>query len=276
MPIVNVSGTDVHYSVSGDGPGLVLVHGTSMDAASNFGHLVGRFADRHTVITPDYAGSGQTTAPAGGLTLDLLVDQVTAAARDATSGSVDLVGFSLGAVVAASLAARHPDLVRRLVLVAGWTHSEDPRLRLGMELWVRLLDVDPELAALQGPLVAFSPPFLSALGQDGLAQLGRAKPAPGTRDQIDLNLRVDIRDQLPRITAPTLVVGCTLDYLVPVQHARNLHQAIPHSRYAELDSGHVVFLERPAEIVAIIREFLGERSQATGDGHANRASEGRR
>jgi hypothetical protein len=39
------------------------------------------------------------------------------------------------------------------------------------------------------------------------------------------------------------VVGCALDYLVPVQHARSLHQAIPHSRYVELDSGHVVFLE---------------------------------
>lgn len=258
MPIVHVSGTDVHYSLSGDGPGLVLVHGSSMDAASNFGHLVGQFADRHTVITPDYAGSGQTTAPDGELTLDLLVDQVTAAARDATTGKVDLVGFSLGAVVAASLAAQHPDLVRRLVLVAGWTHSEDPRLRLGMELWARLLDVHPELSAVQGPLVAFSPTFLSGLGHDGLAQVVKAKSAPGTLRQIDLSLRVDIRDQLPHITAPTLVIGCTLDYLVPVQHARSLHQAIPHSRYIELDSGHVVFLERPGEVVAIIHEFLAE------------------
>jgi pimeloyl-ACP methyl ester carboxylesterase len=256
MPTVSVSGTDVHYSLSGDGPGLVLVHGSSMDAASNFGHLVGQLTDRHAVITPDYAGSGQTTAPAGELTLDLLVDQVTAAARDATTGRVDLVGFSLGAVVAASLAARHPDLVRRLVLVAGWTHSDDPRLRLGMEFWGRLMDVDPELASVHGPLVAFSPAFLSGLGHDGLAQIVTAKPAPGTRRQIDLNLRVDIRDQLPRITAPTLVVGCALDYLVPVQHARGLHQAIPHSRYVELDSGHVVFLERPAELIAIVREFL--------------------
>ncbi|HZD69923.1 MAG TPA: alpha/beta hydrolase, partial [Actinomycetes bacterium] len=157
------------------------------------------------------------------------------------------------------LAARHPDLVGRLVLVAGWTHSQDPRVRLGMEVWARLLDLDPGLSALHGPLVAFSPAFLSGLGHDGLAQLAKAKPAPGTRDQIDLNLRVDIRDQLPRITAPTLVIGCTLDHLVPVHHARSLHQAIPHSRYAELDSGHVVFLERPAELVAIIGEFLAER-----------------
>lgn len=256
MPVISVSGTDVHYATAGAGPGLVLVHGSSMDAAGNFGHLVEEFTATHTVVTPDYAGSGETTAPAGRLTLDLLVDQVAAAARDAVSDPVDLVGFSLGAVVAADLAARHPQLVRRLVLVAGWTHSEDARLRLGLETWARAMDVDPELASAQGPLAAFSPAFLSGLGADGLAQLRAAKPAPGTRRQIDLNLVVDIRDRLPHITAPTLVIGCTLDQLIPVQHSRNLYDAIPHSEYAELESGHVVFFEKPTELLALIRRFL--------------------
>ena len=45
MPTVHVSGTDVHYATSGSGPGLVLVHGTSMDAATNFGHMIEHFAD---------------------------------------------------------------------------------------------------------------------------------------------------------------------------------------------------------------------------------------
>jgi pimeloyl-ACP methyl ester carboxylesterase len=258
MPVTAAAGTDVHYAVTGAGSGLVLVHGASMDAASNFGHLLEQFADHNTVITPDCAGSGRTTAPPGELTTDLLVEQVAAVATDAATGPVDIVGFSLGAVVAARLAALRPELVRRLVLVAGWTHSADARLRLGLETWARVLDIDPELASAQAPLLAFSPGFLSGLGEDGLAQLRNGKPAPGTRRQVDLCLRVDIRRDLPRINAPTLVVGCTLDHLIPVEHARDLHRAIPHSRYLELHSGHVVFHEKPLEVVSAIRDFQSD------------------
>ncbi len=75
MPITHASGTKVHYAIAGNGPGLVLVHGTSLDAAANYGHLVEQFAGERTVITPDYAGSGETTAPSGDLMLDLLVEQ---------------------------------------------------------------------------------------------------------------------------------------------------------------------------------------------------------
>jgi len=256
MPITHASGTKVHYAITGNGPGLVLVHGTSLDAATNYGHMVEHLAHDRTVIAPDYAGSGSTTAPPGVLTLDLLVDQVAAAARDGAEGPVDLVGFSLGAIVAAAVAARHPGLVRRLVLIAGWTHSEDPRLRLGLRVWGEVMDTAPDLASAVAPLLAFSPAFLSGLGSEGLAELRSGKPAPGTRRQIDLDLRIDIRDELPRITAPTLVIGCALDHLIPVENARALHEAITTSDYMEIESGHVVVFEKPMELIHTIRAFL--------------------
>lgn len=261
MSLTHASGTEVHYAISGSGPGLVLVHGTSLDATTNYGHLVEQFAGDRTVITPDYAGSGGTTAPPGDLTLELLVEQVIAAARDGVAGPVDLAGFSLGAVVAASIAARQPELVRRLVLIAGWTHSEDPRLRLGLQTWADAMDVAPELASAVAPLIAFSPAFLSGLGTDGLAELRSAKPARGTRRQLDLDLRIDIRGELPHITAPTLVVGCAQDHLIPVEHSRALHESITGSEYVEIDSGHVVVFEKPVELVAIIRDFLERERQ---------------
>src|SRR5690242_13894435 len=120
MPAIDVSGTTVSYTTTGEGPGLVFVAGTGMAAELNYGHLTGEFAGSRTVILPDYAGSGQSDDPDGPLTVESLAGQIAAAARAAagnvaagadTGGNdrVDVVGFSLGAVVAAALAALHPE-----------------------------------------------------------------------------------------------------------------------------------------------------------------------
>lgn len=84
MHSVSVSGTRVPYSKAGSGPGLLLIHGTTIGSQANFGHIVEHFTDRHEVITPDYAGSSESSAPDGFLTLGLLTEQIAAVARDAT------------------------------------------------------------------------------------------------------------------------------------------------------------------------------------------------
>ncbi|MEV4474222.1 alpha/beta fold hydrolase [Nonomuraea salmonea] len=249
MPVAAHALGDVHYRKEGSGPGLVLVHGASGDAESNYAHLMPGLSDIRTVIAPDYAGSGRTFDHGGDLTLDLLAGQVAATFE----GPSDLVGFSLGSAVAVTIAAQRPELVRRLVLIAGWTHLADSRLELGLRTWARLADTDPESYAAYGPLMAFSPGFVSEVG---VKTLMAGDPPRGALRQIDLALRVDVRDALPKITAPTLVVGAAKDYLIPVEHSRALHAAIPGSAYAELDSGHVVLHERPEEVTRLIRNFV--------------------
>ena len=236
---------------------LVLLHGVTGDGRSHFGHLADRFADgRRTVVLPDYAGSGASTLTDGPLTLDLLVDEVADAIRQSSSSPVDLAGFSLGAVVAAAVAAAHPELVRRLVLVAGWASGEDARHKLVFDTWARLEAADPDLFARLGPLLAFEPAFLSELGPQGLAEILSAELPAATGRQLDLSLRVDIRDRLQRIATPTLVIGCARDHLVPVGHARALREAIAGSDYAEIDSGHAVIFEKPDELVELVSDFI--------------------
>jgi pimeloyl-ACP methyl ester carboxylesterase len=235
---------------------LVLLHGTTGDGRTHFGHLADRFTDRYTVVLPDYAGSGRSVVPEGPLTLDLLVNEIADVIRDGASPPVDLVGFSLGAVVAAAATAAHPDLVRRLILVAGWAAGDDPRHQLVFDTWAELEGLDPGLSARLGALLAFTPAFLNGLGHEGVAELLPAKLPDATRRQLELILTVDVRDRLGHIAAPTLVIGCTRDALVPVDHARALHEAIAGSRYAEIDCGHAVIYEKPDELVALVRDFL--------------------
>lgn len=258
MPTTTVSGTTVHYTSAGTGPALVLVAGTGLPAEVNFGHLVEAFADSRTVVLPDYAGSGATTDPGDPLTVDLLARQIAAAMEASSDGPADLLGFSLGAVVAAAVAATRPELVRRLVLVAGWPGPDDARHQHAIDLWARLADTDAGLFNRFLQLSCFSAPFLSAIGPEGVKQLVEGAPpiTPGMRRHIELDRHADVRDLLPRITAPTLVIGLTRDQVIPAERARLVHEAITGSEYVEIDSGHVVVFERPEELVAAVRGFL--------------------
>jgi pimeloyl-ACP methyl ester carboxylesterase len=159
--------------------------------------------------------------------------------------------------VAAAAAALRPDLVRRLMPAAGFVDGHDEYLRQLVGAWHSLTG-SPEGFGRLGTLTAYSPPFLNALGHETVEQLhGFMRPTDGRLRQLDLLGRLDIRELLPRIEAPTLVVGCTQDRTVPVENHRELAAGIAGSEYIELDAGHVVPMERPDEFVKLIRDFLG-------------------
>ncbi|GAA2100909.1 alpha/beta fold hydrolase [Streptomyces albiaxialis] len=258
MPFTAARNTRVHYELDGQGPGLALVHGAGGDAEKVFGGVVGHFSDSRTVIRPNFSGSGLTEDDGGELSVELIADQITAAIRDASDGPVDLFGFSLGAVGAAAVAAAHPELVRRLVLVGGWAHSTGPRDRYYFETWRKLLATDRELLKRFSALTGFSPGMLDKFGHEGLAQsLADAWPPAGIGRQIDLCGQVDIRPLLPAITAPTLVIGLAADAMIPVEGSRELHKAISGSRLVEVEGeGHMDWFADPTRIIALTRDFL--------------------
>ncbi|MEU3754205.1 alpha/beta hydrolase [Streptomyces olivoreticuli] len=257
MPTVLVDDSPVHYTSRGAGPGLLMVHATGTDSATNFGHMTDCFTERRTVISPDFAGSGRTPLGPAPLTVDLLADQVMAVAGAVSGEPVDVVGFSLGSVIAAAAAAAHPGRVRRLVLICPWSRNDDPRQRLLMDLWQRLPHLDERSYREFTALSVFSGPHLAALGADGIAagvDLIRAEAS--VLRQMELAATVDIRDRLARIDVPTLVIGASYDHWIPVQHARETRRAIADSQYAELDCGHMAVFERTQEVVRLVQDFL--------------------
>ncbi|MFE6868514.1 alpha/beta fold hydrolase [Kitasatospora sp. NPDC057692] len=257
MPFAAGPGARVSYAVEGSGrPPLVFVHGTGFGAAGTFGHLVGGFTDVRTVLLPDFAGCGDTEDDGRELTPELLAEQIAAVIEAAGDDPADVVGFSLGSVVAAALAALRPELVRSLVLTAGWSRPDDAYLRNHMTVW-RAVHGNAELFGRFGTLTAFSRDHLNALDRDVLeASIRGNGPTEGALRHIDLNLRADIRPLLPRITARTLVIGCTQDATVPVGLSRELADAIAGSTYAEIDSGHVVVHEQGAAWSRLVRDFV--------------------
>lgn len=243
----------------GAGPGLLLAHGGGGGVEPNFGPILDGLAERYTVVGPDYPGTGGTPRAAGPLTLDGLADALVATAVEEGLGTFAIAGYSLGCPLAVRAATRHPERVRALVLTAGFAHP-NARLRLAVRLWRDLLEAgDPDRLAGYVSLIGAGVPFLDGLSNEALGaalETTAASIPPGTREHIDLVDRVDVRADLARITVPTLVISTTGDNLATPHHHRELAEGIPGARFAELDAGHLPFVERPAEWLALIRGFL--------------------
>lgn len=254
-----VAGTKLRYFAAGTrhpgGSTLVLVHGAGGSTQTHYGYLMPMLARRHHVLSVDMAspnGLGQTE-----LTLEHLAQQVVAAIEnEALDAPVALLGYSLGAVVAAYVAGTRPELVDRLILINGWMRTDQQQV-LRNNIW-RVLRAEGSSAlkdfmafcAISGGFMNFMLP----------AELSGA--ANGFRlddfldQQMDLTRRVDISNSVPSIIAPTLVVGSRDDQMAPPRHGKALFGAIDDARYYEVASGHAVLHERTAEILRVAENFL--------------------
>lgn len=263
---VEVGDAKVAYRVDGEGPAMVLVSGTGGDLRSNWDHIVPPLASRRKVVRMDYSGSGQTQDGGGALSVEMLAGQVLAAAGVCEAAPFDLVGYSLGAAVAVHIAAAHPEAVRSLVLLAPFADGGEPRVRLQFDVWKQLIRTDPATFARLVLLNGFSPSFLRGFSENQIDQwvqlVCTANRWDGMLRQVELDARLDVRAQLPRVSRPTLVIGCLQDHIIGPQPARDIAAAIPGARHAELDAGHMAPFERPEELLRLIDDFT-----AVPDGH---------
>ena len=256
-----VDGTEVPYhsagASEGDSPVLVMVHGSTGSTDSHYGYLFPMLAFRQRVVSIDL----QLPTQGGALALEQLVRQVGAVIDRVSGGKpVSLMGYSLGAVVAAAVAAGRPDSVRNLVLVAGWMKT-DAHQQLRNGIWRELRAAGSPAIRNYMVFCAFSPGFIAARTPQELAGMAGKITLDGFVDQqMDLNGRIDIVDQVSKIRATTLVVGCTQDQMVPRTHSLQLFGAIDDARYTEIDSGHAVVFERPAELLRLVDTFLRQPS----------------
>lgn len=248
--------TDVAYEVTGSGDHLVLVHGSTGGRATWL-QQTPTLAERFTVVLPEYAGGGETPLPASGepLTVDLLVSQVLEVVDDVGAEQFHLAGYSLGAVVAAALAAAAPGRVRSLALVNGWART-DARMKWTFDLWERLYRADRDLFTRYVLADGLGRESFELFGDgvEAMVPMMASQFSAGSAEHANLDARVDIEASLSKITAPTLVVGGTLDRWVDVAHSRSMADAIAGARLVELEVGHVSLTERAPEITQLLLE----------------------
>jgi pimeloyl-ACP methyl ester carboxylesterase len=246
------------YDVIGDGPGLVMIHGTSSSGFANWEPVATALAADHTVVLPDLPGSGQSPLPWAPLELDTIADQIAFAAKEAGLEWFAVAGVSLGAAVAIRLATRHSSRVTALAAVAGYAWPR-PSLRLALELWAAMYArQDPDTGKMLTMMSASDEQLtrLSGEGLQGLVRSATAHSAAGTAAQIDLARRVDVRADLAEIAVPALVVSPRGDRFISPAHSRELAAGIRGARLAEVDGGHAAVYETAGQVTRVLWEFL--------------------
>ena len=239
---------------------IVLVHGT-MGKSEDWSRVVEELSSSRSVIRPNYIERATGTNSTNELAMKDLADEVVAAVRAEGKQRFDLVGGSLGAAVATYIAAEYPEMVRSLVLVSGFSHGKDPRMNLQFKLWLRLASTDKvaftKLLLVSGlspeSLSAFDEPTLNGITENFIASTDW-RPIEET---IRVDLSVDVREYAARIKTPTLLITAKHDQIVPPAYSENL---VPDAKAIELNSGHLIFLEKPVELASAILSFC--QSQA--------------
>ncbi|MCV2488844.1 alpha/beta fold hydrolase [Geodermatophilus sp. YIM 151500] len=242
---------------SGDGPPVLMLHPLGVD--HRFWDGVVPALPGFEVLTYDFPGHGATPVPGQPYTVEDLADQAAALLREAGAVPADVVGVSLGGLVAQRLAAGAPDLVRRLVVVDAvsvypdqmrqmWRERAERAPREGLEPFV-----DPTLALW----------FTAGLLAEGGPVVEQARRAFLAGDPAGYGLAcraleaADLTGDVGQITAPTLVV-CGEDDAPPfTAAARELAGQLPGAQLVWLSPArHAGVLEQPEQFATALRGFL--------------------
>ena len=219
-----------------DLPPVVLIHGLATSGAW-WAPSVPALAAGRRVLLVDLLGFGSSHGQP--FRLDTAADVLAGWMAAIGVDRADVVGHSMGGFVGADLAARRPDLVRRLVLV------DAAGLPLHHRVTQHLLNVVN--GGVRAPLPMYPVAIACAL-RCGPLTIARAA------HQV---LATDLSDRLGRIAAPTLVVWGARDQLLTAEFGRRLADAIPGARFEVIEgAGHSPMWEQPAEFERLVVGFL--------------------
>jgi pimeloyl-ACP methyl ester carboxylesterase len=262
---IRCDGLHIAYQVTGSGDlDIVLIPGFVSHLDLDWGdprhaHFLDRLGTMGRLIRFDKRGTGMSDRPPGVPDLETRMHDVLAVMDAVGSERAVLCGYSEGGPMAVMMAAMHPERVHSLVLYGTyarrvwaedypWAQTVEEREVYTDELITRW-DWEADLR--------YRCPSADAAMQQWWTRRMRAAATPGTvRALIDMNLLVDVRALLPRLTVPTLVVQRRGDRLSTIEESRWVADQIPGATLVELEGADHFVAGDPDQILDAVEPFI--------------------
>jgi pimeloyl-ACP methyl ester carboxylesterase len=270
-----VDGARLAYARLGSGPPLVkaanwLSHLELDWRFDVWRHWLPLFGRRHTLVRYDARGNGLSDWAPPELTFERFVSDLATVFDAAGVERAPLVGLSQGASVAVAYAARHPERVSALILIGGcargWRAKNHPSLTRKFEAMMVLMrdGWGGQNAAFRQIFTTTFFPDADQKITDEFNELQRVTTTPHNAAALLSALGdIDVRDDLPRVKVPTLVLHCRGDAVVPMKDGVELASGIAGARFVPLESrNHVVLPTEPAwaRFSSEIETFLAQEA----------------
>jgi pimeloyl-ACP methyl ester carboxylesterase len=286
---IRLHGHSVSYRTAGtEGPLVLLIHGITGHGAA-WDPVTARLARNHRVLVPDLLGHGTSAKPRG----DYSLGAYAAGLRDLMIAlgepSATVVGHSLGGGVAMQFAYQFPSRAERLALVCSGGLGREVNLLLRAAALPGAEHVLPFVAAPW--LVSAGTALARGLDRIGLrvgtdlAGMGEGLATLQTREAREVFVatvravidtggqRVNATDRLYLAAeVPTLLLWGARDPMIPVEHGRAAHAAMPGSRLEVFErAGHFPFQDDPERFAAVLADFIAGTEPAQIDDDSTRA-----
>jgi pimeloyl-ACP methyl ester carboxylesterase len=262
MEMTEVGDLRVGYEQAGDGPPLVLLHGYVGDGATTWRRQLEALADDFTVVAWDAPGTGRSSDPPESFGIAGYADCLAGFIFQLGLDRPHVAGLSFGGILALELSRRHPAIAETLILVsayAGWAGSlpaDVAEQRLQQALMLAELSPEEFVATLLPTMFSEGTPQETI--DEFAASMLEFHPA-GFRAMAHASAE-DLREALPHVTVPTLLVYGGNDVRAPLAVAEQLHAAIAGSTLVVLpDAGHACNVEAAHEFNEAVRRFLREQ-----------------
>ena len=232
MDQVEIQGLQIGYQRVGHGPPLVLLHGILSDSWAWRRQLEG-LSEEFTVVAWDAPGCGRSSDPPASFRLPDYADTLAEFIQALGVGRPHVGGISFGGALALELHRRHPRVPATLVLAsayAGWAGSLPAEVvHQRLQQFLREADQPPEQWVPDWIPGLFTDPAPTELVQEVVAIMSQFHPV-GAKAMAHALAEADLRDVLPHITVPTLLLYGDAARRAPLEVAEALHAQIPASR----------------------------------------------
>ena len=231
----------MYFERYGEGAPVVYLHGWGCDG-SIFLPIVKQLPN-YCNYTVDFAGFGKSEAPpVTGYTVQDYAEQLRDFLLEQHLHGVTLVGHSFGCRVALVLAANHPELVSRMLLVAPAALR-----KFSFSRWwkVRVYKMSKMLAKLRGtvPVAKY-------------ASVDYVNCSEGLRATFVKVINADLSTYAKRVNCPVLIVNGREDTATPLSHAKRLNRLITDSCLVEIEGDHFAFFRAPVAFANTVKNFV--------------------